>query len=410
MIRKVESEMIELEDAQQMLLSRARRLGAETVPILKSLGRVVREVVKSPQDIPPFNKSAMDGYAVRAVDVATARPAHKVELHVLEDVPAGHMPKQRVRLNTAIRIMTGAPMPEGADAVVMVEDTEPAEAENTIYIFKAVDRGENVGLAGEDVKKGTRVLKPGVIISPAHMGMLASMDCPKVMVSVKPRVAVISTGDELVEPGKTLGPGQIRDANGYALCGQADSIGAQARFLGIAKDKPVAVEAKLKRAQDFDVVLLSGGVSIGDYDFIQKVLLGKGVKQIFWRTAIKPGKPTFAGIKGRQFIFGLPGNPVSSMVTFNLFVRLVIDSMLGKIDKGLTPGRAVLEESISLKPGRRQFLRASSRTEKGRPFVQAYPNQKSGVLSSMVAANVLIDVPADTKSHKKGTEVDILLL
>ncbi len=400
--------MIPYPEALSVLLKATPCLGMEEIPILSSLGRVVREDIRSPYPVPPFAKSAMDGYALRARDTRTARPGKPVELVVIEDVPAGRVPKNSLMPGQAIRIMTGAPLPKGADAVVMVEDTE--RAGRTVNVLRAVSRHENSGKPGEDVRKGEKIITKGTRIGPAQMGMLSACGKQKVKVGRIPRAAIISTGDEIVGPGKPMKPGQIRDANSYSLFGLCEQAGVSPEFLGIARDRRSLLEKKLALAKTHDLVILSGGVSVGDYDLVKDILKRNRVRQIFWSVAIKPGKPTFAGKRKGQMIFGLPGNPVSVMVTFLLFVRPAIDRMTGKVPVGLHRAKARLAESLRLKPGRRQFLRGVLLRGHGGYLVRALPDQQSGVLRSMLEADVLIDVPATVTRLKKGDEVEIIFL
>ena len=400
--------MIPFDQALNLVLARAGPLPAQSAPVLNCLGRVLREDIKARQPIPPFRRSAMDGYAVRAADVAGAGRQRPAVLWVVEDLPAGCQPKKIIGPGQAARIMTGAALPQGADAIVMVEETEAAK--DSVKIFKPAPSGQDVVPAGEDVPAGQVVMAAGTVIGPAEMGMLAAVGKSRVKVARRPRLAVISTGDEVIEPGRPLRAGQIRDANGYSLFGLALAAGAEARFLGIARDTKANLLGKLRRARGCEVVVLSGGVSVGDYDLVQDILLAEGVKKIFWQVAIKPGKPTFAGRAGRQYLFGLPGNPVSCMVTFSLFVRPLLDALLGKRERGLPRGRARLAEEIRLKTGRRHFLRGVLTDADRRPSVSVLRDQHAGVLRSMVEANVLVDVPGDVTGLPAGTEVEVWYL
>ncbi len=400
--------MIPLDSATKKLMPGVKPLGTETAPVLKSMGRVIRESITSPHSIPPFSKSAMDGYAVRSADVAGASTAKPVQLELLEDIPAGKVGQHTVKKGTASRIMTGAPMPKGADSVVMVEYTETAEG--GVRIMTTAGKGENVAPAGEDVKKGRTVIKSGTLIRAAEMGMIASTGRTRIKVTRRPKVAVLSTGSEIAAPGKNLQKGRIYDSNGYSLTGMAFSRGADAKFIGIAGDRKGALERKIKSTENFDILVLSGGVSVGDYDLVQDILLGGGVKRIFWSVAIKPGKPTFAGKKGKQYIFGLPGNPVSCMVTFELFVRPIIDRMLGKTRIGPRKGKAMLKKELRIKPGRRKFLRGRLVEEGATRKVELFKSQESGVLRSMLASDVLVDVSDGVSELPAGTEVNILYL
>ena len=350
----------------------------------------------------------MDGYAVRAQDTTGASEENPVELEIIADLPAGKVLKSALKEKCAIKIMTGAPLPEGADAVVMVEDTE--KKGKKVLVKKAVKPGENIGEAGEDVKKDELIIPAGEKIRPPQMGMLASLGFSRVKVAKKPKVAVIATGSEIVEPGSRLSPGKIRNANGYSLYALSLRAGADAKYLGIAGDKKSELRAKISQTKGFNLVLLSGGVSVGEYDLVKDQLKGFGVEPIFWQVRIKPGKPVFFGKKKNQLIFGLPGNPVSAMVTFYLFVRPALDKMLGKKHIGLKKGRAILAQDLKLKPGRVQFLRGSLTKEGIVRQVSIFPNQKSGVLKSMVKSNVLVVVPAHIEEMEQGEEVEILYL
>ncbi len=400
--------MIQVEEATRKLMAKARPLGAEEVPVLKALGRVLREDITSPFPIPPFSKSAMDGYAVRSVDVVAACEESPVELRVLEDVPAGKVGRHRVTKGTAARIMTGAPIPSGADAIVMVEYTE--RTSEGVRIMQEAPKGEHVAPVGEDVRKGQRVLRAGDMIRAAEMGMIASTGRSKVKVGIKPKVRVLSTGSEVLMPGKELKPGHIYDSNGYSLTGLAAARGAETKFLGIAPDRKGALERKIRSARDFDVLILSGGVSVGDYDFVQDILLEMGVTRLFYKVSMKPGKPIFAGLQGKRFVLGLPGNPVSCMVTFELFVRPLLDVLLGKKEVGPRRGSAYLVEGGKLKPGRRKFLRGRLHETDGRLYVRLSTGQKSGILRSMVEADVLVDVPDKVDRLEVGSMVSILYL
>jgi molybdopterin molybdotransferase len=400
--------MIPYPEALSALLETTPHIGSEQVPIIKALGRVLREDIYSSYHIPPFTKATMDGYAVKSRDTARAKKERPILIDVIGDLPAGRVPGRTLRPGQAIRIMTGAPLPKGADAVVMVEDTE--KAEGAVKIFRAVKRGDNIGKAGEDVRKGERVIARGTKIGPAEMGMLSACGKSRIRVSRIPRAAIIITGDEIVEPDRPMKPGQIRDANSYSLFGLCHQAGVSPELLGIAGDSKGRLEKKLEKAKQHELLILSGGVSMGDYDLVKDILKGCGVKPVFWKVAIKPGKPVFTGKRGRQVVFGLPGNPVSVMITFMLFVRPAIDKMTGRIPSGLPRGRATLTEGIKLKPGRRKFLRGMLHLERGKHYVKPYYDQHSGILNSMVKGDVLIDVPGTVNSLKKGQPVEIIFM
>lgn len=395
--------MIEYAEARSFVLSAVKPLPSETVPLARALGRTLARDIKAGEDIPPFTKATMDGYAVRAEDSAAAP---SVELAVVEDLPAGRLAGRALGPMQAARIMTGAPLPPGADAVAMVEDTE--RSERGVLIRRAVRPGDNIGLAGEDLKRGQTALERGALIGPAEIGMLAAANAARVPVIRRPRVAVIATGDEIVEAGAAKRRGQIRNTNGPALTALAARAGAEARYLGIARDRGAALAAKLARSRGADVLVLSGGVSVGDHDLVKEGLRAAGVRPVFWRVRIKPGKPVFFGRRGRQLVFGLPGNPTSAMVTFLLFVEPALAAMLGRREAVTPTVPAVLAEDIVVKPGRTQFLRGVVVARGPVLKVAPYEDQRSGVLRSMVRGRVLIVVAADAGRVEAGREVDVI--
>jgi molybdopterin molybdotransferase len=400
--------MIDYRDALREVVARARPLASESIPLAEALGRTLARDIRAGGPVPPFAKATMDGYAIRAADTRPAEGADFVDLQVTEDLPAGRISRRALGPGQAARIMTGAPLPKGADAVVMVEDTEKSGAR--VKVLRPARDGDNIGEAGEDIKKGELVLAKGDLIGPAEVGMLAALGHASVRVSRRPEAAVIATGDEIVEPGQRTRPGQIRNSNGHALRALALQAGANASYLGIARDKNSSLKLKIRKAREADILVLSGGVSVGDYDLVKEELRALGVRPVFWRVRIKPGKPVFFGVRGRQLVFGLPGNPTSAMVTFHLFVRPAIDRMLDRKSPGLRAGKAVVEREISLKPGRTQFLRGILAGDGPELRVDPFPDQKSGVLRSMVKSRVLIVVPADVTRIAKGNTVEVLFL
>jgi molybdopterin molybdotransferase len=406
--------MIEFAEALALVVSAARTLPAETVPLARALDRTLARDVKAREDIPPFTKATLDGFAVRAADTSPAPDAGRdasggprpVELRIVEDLPAGRLARRALGPGQAARIMTGAPLPQGADAVVMVEDTE--RSDRGVIVRRAVRPGDNIGLAGEDLKKGEIALGRGAILGPAEIGMLAAAGLARVPAVRRPTAAVIATGDEIVEPGRKKRRGQIRNANGPALTAMARRAGADARYLGIARDRSPSLAAKLARGRGADILVLSGGVSVGDHDLVKEELRSGGVRPVFWRVRIKPGKPVFFGRRARQLIFGLPGNPTSAMVTFHLFVEPAIRRMLGRAEPGPVSASAVLAGEIVVKPGRTQFLRGLVIDRGPVLKVAPYDDQRSGVLRSMVRSRVLIIVPADAARLEAGREVEVI--
>ncbi len=400
--------MIELEEAREIVLSQVKVLAPERVDLLSSLGRTLAEDVYDDFDIPGFDRAAMDGYAVISKDTDSASKKKPVVFEVIADVPAGYSTKERVRRGKAVRIMTGAPMPQGADAVVMVEDTEKEEGK--VKVFCRVTREENISFAGEDVRKGELIIPQGSLIRPAEVAMLASLGKKNVLVRTKPRVAILSTGDELVEVGKTLKKGEIYDSNSFALFSQVLLSGGEPYRLGIALDKKENLLARIKEGLSYQLLILSGGVSMGDYDLVTGVLKEAGVKMMFWKVAVKPGKPTFFGIRKDTLVFGLPGYPVSSMVNFENLVRPAIFSMLGRRDWQRIRVKAILKKTVLSRGKRKKFIRVKLIKEGDSYVAVPAPSQHSGVLKSMVWADGFLILPQEVERIEEGKEVSVELL
>lgn len=398
-----------LDDAQRVVLDATAVLGMEKISILEALGRTLAEDIIAERDNPPWNNSAMDGFAVRWEDIRQEHAIQKpVTLKVIEDVPAGKMPTATVRAGEAVRIMTGAPIPAGADTVVKVEDTEQEGA--MVRIFKPEPRGANIRLQGEDVTKGTRIIEKGAVIRPAEVGMLAVLARPFVFVHQRPRVAILSTGDELADLDERVGDDKIINSNGYALAAAVRDAGGIPLVLGIARDTQASLKEKIAQGMSADMLVLSGGVSMGDYDFTKAVFREIGAEMHFWKLAIKPGQPLAFGKIGGKLAFGLPGNPVSSMVTFEQLVRPAILKMSGRRTYGRPTVEAVFQEHFSKRPDRRHFLRGILTRENGIFTVRTTGDQGSGILTSMVKANCLIDVPTEVQRLSPGDIVTVQLL
>ena len=400
--------MITLEKALEIVLSEARVLPPERVKLLSSLGRVLAEDVYSSFDIPNFDRAAMDGYAVIARDTTSASPNHPVTLKVVDEAPAGFEVRSSITSGEAIGIMTGAILPKGADAVVMVEDTRLEG--NEVRIFRSVKEGENVGFSGEDVRKGEMVLSRGTLIRPQEVGMLASLGKTEVYVVRRPKVAIISTGSELMEPGESLKKGKVYDSNSFALFSQVISCGGEPRRIGIVPDDKRKLLSKIREGLSSDILILSGGVSMGKYDLVKEVLEEAGVKMLFWKVAVKPGKPTFFGIKDHTLVFGLPGYPVSSMINFENLVRPAIFSILGRSDYKRLKIRATLKRKIKNTSRRKNFIRVRLVEENGKYWAIPSPSQKSGVLKSMTWANGIVVLPEEVKILEEGKEVVVEVL
>ncbi len=392
-----------LAEAQAEVLEAMSPLPAAPLPLRECLGLVLADAVRAPHDLPPFANSAMDGYAVIAADVA----APPVGLEVLEDVPAGSVPTQALRRGAAIKIMTGAPLPAGAEAVVKVEDTTPGDGSVTIHA--AVEPGTAVRPAGGDVAAGAEVLTPGPRLGPADLGVLASLGVAWPVVRRRPTVAIMSTGDEIVPPETAkLGPGKIRDANRFVLRGLLQDLGAVVIDHGIVGDDPVALNRVLGHAaQAADVVLTSGGVSMGDYDLV-KVELSKLGTVDFWKVAMQPAKPFAFGALGDTPLFGLPGNPVSVFVAFEQFVRPALLHMMGATALYRPRRHGVLTHGVSTDPEKVVFLRVVvTQTPAGTVEVASAGSQSSNVLSAMAAADAFAVVPVGVADLRAGDQVEL---
>jgi len=402
------------------ILSRVQALEPERVPILEAQGRVLAEEIVSEIDIPPFDNSAMDGYAVQSADVATARPGSPVRLTVVGSVAAGYVAGARVEPGTAIRIMTGAPLPEGSDAVVPYEDTSDfdrpkgerlALPANEIEVRQAAEAGANVRPHGEDIRRGELVMAPGRVIRPQEIGVLASLGHETVLVHRRPRVAVLATGDELLEVHEPLRPGKIRNSNEYTNAALVARTGGLPLRLGIARDTAADLTAKIRSGleQGADLFLTSGGVSVGDYDVVKDVLGTEGEMQ-FWQVRMKPGKPlAFGLLAGGVPLIGLPGNPVSVMVSFEQFARPAILKMLGHTDLTKPTVQAIVDEPLR-NSGRRGFVRVIVTRQGDDYHARTTGEQGSGVLTSMAKANGLAVVPEGVRRVEAGTRITVQML
>ncbi len=402
--------LLDYEEALRLCLSHvSESVSTETIPLADSLGRILRKNVESKIALPPFDKSTMDGYAVKSSDVQSAAPDNPVRLKTIDEVPAGSVSEKTVKSGEAIKIMTGAPVPEGADAILVLERTLPADNGHVLAAHSVGDNSYIIN-KGQDLLPGDRVASAGGTINAVLMGLLAGCGAAEVTVSRRLKTGIISTGSELVSPGQSLHRGQIYDINSYSLYGLSTELGAAAAFLGAIRDKSDDLLKVLNKARHFDILLLSGGISVGDYDIVHETLQRAGVQEIFWRVKVKPGRPLFFGKKGKTLIFGLPGNPFSSVNNFHLFVRPVMDKLSGKNRWGLETGQAEVLNSLILQPGRRKFLRGELRFEAGRQKVWIIPEQRSGIFSPMPRADVLIEVPEDKKILKEGDVARIYYL
>lgn len=400
--------MVTVDEALNKILSHVQPLGFEKVSLLDALGRVIAEDIYGKRNIPPLDNSGMDGYAVRSEDVRHASQDHPVRLVVIEDLPAGFISTKTLDKGKAIRIMTGAPIPKGADTVVPVEVTK--KEDGFVLIFKGADTGENIRKSGEDVKQGDRVISRGDMVRPAEVGMLASVGRSFVSVYQKPLVAILCTGDELVDVDGDLDGPKIISSNSYTLSGQVKDCGAIPLQLGIAKDQKEEIEEKFRQGIRADVLISSAGVSVGDYDFVKDVMKQLGMEMIFWKVAMRPGQPLAFGTIGGKPVFGLPGNPVSSMISFEQFVRPSLLKMMGSRHIFRPVVEAILREEIKKMEGRRYFVRGFVSFEKNEYVVTTTGEQGSGILRSMIKANGLIVIPEDLEIVRAGEKVKVQLL
>jgi molybdopterin molybdotransferase len=412
--------LLSVDQALEQVLAVFSRLPDEVIDLEAGLGRVLAMDVYADNNIPPFANSSMDGYAVRAADILSATKDSPASLKVIADIPAGTAPTVIIGAGQAARIMTGAPMPNGADSVVPVEQTDDAPRglnsgdrlaappPDHIDIFQPVKSGDYVRPAGEDVTAGQLVLREGRVLRAADLGMLAAIGLPRIHVIRQPVVAILSTGDELLTPDQPLAAGKIRDTNSYTIAALAEQLGAKVRRLGIARDTVEDVRAKLGEAVTFgaDLILSSAGVSVGAFDVVKSVIESLGAIG-FWKVNMRPGKPlAFGNVKGIPFM-GLPGNPVSAMVSFDVFARPAILRMAGR-DLAMATIDAELAEPMT-SDGRRSYLRVTLQRHGGRLIARTTGNQSSGVLTSLVNADGLLIVPEGLTEIPAGTTLPVRL-
>ena len=383
--------MLTPEEAQQIVLGHVRPLGVERVPLLEALGRLLAADVHATYDSPPLDNSAMDGYAVRHEDVKKASAEAPAVLEVIEDIPAGRIGSRTVAPGQASRIMTGAPIPAGADTVIRVEDTRAGG--DRVEILEGDEPAANIRRRGEDMKLGEKLIAAGTELGPGELGVLATVQRTFVPVHRRPRLAILSTGDELVEIDEPLEPGKIVNSNTATLAAMARAHGAEPVMLPVAPDDENRIREAVETALGSDFILSSGGVSVGEYDFVKKVLTDMGAEEILWRVAMKPGKPLyFCLLKGKPY-FGLPGNPVSGCMSFLQFVRPAVRKASGyPPEQQLLPTATARMENAEENDGdRRQYLRAQLRWENGRLGARTgHRGQGSHILTSMLGANGVV--------------------
>ncbi|OGS39151.1 MAG: hypothetical protein A2506_12020 [Elusimicrobia bacterium RIFOXYD12_FULL_66_9] len=389
--------MIAPRAALARILSNVKPLGSESVPLIRAVGRVLAEDMSARIDLPGFDNSMMDGYAVRAADCASV----PCRLKALAVARAGSLPRARVGRGTAVKIMTGAPLPSGADAVVMKESALPGPG-GTVRILRAPRRGDFIRSRGEDVRRGMPLLNRGALLRPYEVGLLAAQGIARVRVVRAPRVAVLSTGDELTPAGTRLRPGRIRDSNGPALCAALARLGARVVLARTVRDDAAVLERAMRAAlARADMLLVVGGVSVGDFDHTREVLIRVGARVVFWKVALKPGKPLLYARRGGKPVFGLPGNPVSALVCFSEFVRPALDALQGR-----APGpchlSGILENGYEKPADRQQFLFCRARASGDGYRLSVIRPQGSGMLARACAADSLAVAPLGVRRVKAG--------
>jgi len=395
--------MIAYEDALGLVLATAAPLAEEEVLLADARGRALAADVASKVDSPPFNKSAMDGFAVRAEDVQSL-PA---ELEVVGEVCAGQFPEFEVGPGQAARVMTGAPVPDGADTVVMVEHTEDVPG-GRVRVLKL--SGDNICPHGEDMRVGEAVLRAGEVLTPIRMGIAAAAGAERVTVCRRPRVALVCTGTEVVEPGGVLSRGQIYDSNGAMLSALLAPHACELRWLGIVGDEPGALESALREGLDGDLLVVSGGVSMGDYDLVPDTLKRLGVEQVFHKCAMKPGKPTFFGRREGALVLGMPGNPLSCFVVHHALVRPAIARMTGRADAAPAFRIGVMGEGFANKPGRRNFIPCTVEVREGTCLLHRTRSHGSADIVGAAGVEALVSLPPDCTRVEQGERVQFVLV
>jgi molybdopterin molybdotransferase len=397
-------------EALQIVLDHASLLGAETIAVADARGRVLTEGVRSTRHLPPSDNSAMDGFAVRSADLASASAEHPVILEVITEIPAGGSAGRALQTGEAARILTGAPIPPGCDAVVMQENT--TRDGDRVKVSICPEPRAHVRDAGEDVALGDQVLDPGAVVGPAEIGMLASLGRGVVSVHQRPRVAILSGGDELVEPDGDTGGGRIVASNSYSIAAQCLEVGADPIYLGIARDTPDDIEQRMRAGLHADVLVSSAGISVGERDYVRSVLEKLGCSLLFWGVNMKPGYPLAFGRfeAGGPLVFGLPGNPVSAMVTFEQFVRPALRKMAGRRSLFRPTVRARLADGLRKQTGRLHFVRVDLERDGDEIVARHTGNQSSGVLRSMLLARGLLIFPAEASELREGDTATVQIL
>lgn len=406
-------ELVSFQEALEMVLDAVVPPGSPTTVVEKpwseALGHVLAEEIVACESSPHFDQSSVDGFAVRAKETSRATLQRPVSLALIDEVAAGAIPRRALSPGTAIRIMTGAAIPAGADAVIPVEQTAERSA-SMVNLYAPVGPGDHIRRAGEDIQPGASLLQAGTRLSPSHIGLLALLGHSAVKLYRKPSVAILATGNELVEVPQPLSEGKIRNVNSSMLCALISELGCPVTDLGLARDEVSAIRSKLTVGLQEDVVITSGGVSVGRYDHVLEAMRGCGVELLFWKVKIKPGMPLVVGRHQETLLFGLPGNPASALVNFVQFIRPALLKRMGAHDfrdRRILP--ALLEHAISKRDRKRHFHRAIVERHQGVYTVRSSGAQGSHMMASMARANCLIAIPEESTGFEAGETVDVEL-
>lgn len=400
--------LLRLEEARALLLQHAPPRRVERLALADALGLVLAEDLRAPEPLPPFPRSGMDGYAVRSQDTIDATREAPVTLPLVGVIPAGHPLKDELAPGTTVAIMTGGALPKGADAVIRLEEVRVTEA--GVCIFRHVPPMENVSPIGEDVQEGQVVLTAGQLIRPQEINLLAALGIDCVPVFARPRVGILSTGDELVGIGEVPGHGQIRNSNGPGVAALVRAAGGEPRLLGIARDVTDVIAGALRQPEGCDLLITTGGVSVGQFDVVKEAMAVLGAEQLFWRVSIKPGTPVCAGLLEGRLMIGLSGNPAAAITDFDLLVRPLLDHMLGRQRLGLREAEGILDQPVLKKVALTRFLRARAYNgPDGEIHLDTDMAQRAGVLSTMCAANAYAVIPGHSEPLPAGARVMVLL-
>ncbi|OGX10781.1 MAG: hypothetical protein A2351_08165 [Omnitrophica bacterium RIFOXYB12_FULL_50_7] len=399
--------MISVQQAQRIVLKYAKPRHPRKMSLGDVLGLVLAKDISAATELPSFTNSAMDGYALRFSDTKSASTGFPISFRIAEYLPAGKIPSKKITAGTCAQIMTGALLPQGADAVIAVEETE--KKGNRVIVRAPIPCSANIRYRGEDVKRG-KILAKGTVIRPQEIAILAALGCDRISVCSRPTVAILSTGNELISHSERLSIGKVRDSNSWVLEALLRMEGVCPKRLGIAKDTRQDLRKKIREGLRSDILLVAGGVSVGTHDLVKSVFKELGIRQLFWKVKMKPGKPVFMGNKGKTLVFGLPGNPASGFVAFEVFVRPAIHGMAGRSDIFPVYRTAVAVHPLKHRKGKVDFLRGIVTKNKGGLLVRSAGRQGSHCFKSLCQANALIRLPENILRAARGDKVEVLLL